>query len=195
MTTFDKRWLMSRRALLGGLSAAGMAALLPRGLRSRASAQEGPPTRLIVVHVPEGMWNGAPRPAAGAADLGPILEALQPWRERIIVMNGLNIESRDHGPGGDGHHRGVPHMFTCTEMQDEDNAGGPSIDQKIAQAIGGDSQFASLQFAVRIVYGDTNSRCIWSGPGRAVSAMQNPWDAYDRVLSGVMPAGGAPVPT
>jgi hypothetical protein len=184
---------MSRRALLGGISAAGMASLLPRGFRSRALAQDAaPPTRVIFVHVPEGMWNGAPRPSAGSTNLGPILEALQPWQERIIVMNGLNMQSRDHGPGGDGHHRGVPHMFTGTEMQDEDNAGGTSIDQKIANAIGRDSQFPSLAFAVRIVYGDTNSRAFWTQAGRVVAPMQNPWDAYDRVLSGVMPSGGGP---
>jgi hypothetical protein len=72
-------------------------------------------------------------------------------------------------------------------MQDENNAGGASIDQKIANAIGGNSQFPSLQFAVRIVYGDTNSKCIWSGPGRPVPAMQSPWEAYDRIFGNFTP--------
>lgn len=185
----DTRWLISRRALLGGLSAAGMAALLPRG---RARAQSAILPRLILVHVPEGMWSGAPRPSTGSTNLGQILEALQPYQSKIAVMNGLNMQSRDHGPGGDGHHRGVPHMFTGIEMQNEQNAGGPSIDQKIASRIGGDSQFASLAFAVRIVYGDTNSRCLWSGPGRVVSAMQSPYEAYNRIMSGLVPSGEAP---
>jgi hypothetical protein len=183
------RWLLSRRALLGGLTASCAYALMPR---TRGWAQSATPPRLLLVHVPEGMWNRAPRPSAGSTNLGPILEALQPYQDRIIVMNGLNMQSRDHGPGGDGHHRGVPHMFTGTEMQDESNAGGASIDQKIAQAVGGSSRFASLQFAVRIVYGDTNSRAIWSGPGRVVSPMQNPWDAYDRVFSDVVPTDAPP---
>lgn len=185
----DTRWLMSRRALLGGLSLAGISALMPRGL---ARAQAAPPTRLIIVHVPEGMWNGAPRPSNGGTDLGPILEALQPYQSRINVLQNLTIASRDQGPGGDGHHRAVPHMFTGTEMQDENNAGGASIDQKIAQAIGGSSQFASLQFAVRIVYGDTNSTSIWSGPGRVVLPEQDPWRAYDRIMGGVLPSDAPP---
>jgi len=187
----DTRWLMSRRALLGGLSAAGISALLPRGL---ARAQTAPSTRLIIVHVPEGMWNGAPRPKNGGTDLGPILEALQPYQSRINVLQNLTIASRDHGPGGDGHHRAIPHMFTGTEMLDENNAGGASIDQKIAQAIGGSSQFASLQFAIRIVYADTNSTSIWSAPGRVVLPEQDPWRAYDRIMSGVVPSG-APAPS
>ncbi len=182
----DQRWLVSRRALLGGLGATAALALAPRRFQRVTQAQAVPP-RLIVVHVPEGMWNGAPRPMSGSTNLGTIFEALQPFQSRMLVMNNLNMQSRDHGPGGDGHHRGVPHMFTGTEMLDESNAGGPSIDQKIAQAIGGDSTYASLQFAVRIVYGDTNSRCLWSAPGRVVPAMQNPWDAYNRIFGNFTP--------
>jgi len=79
-------------------------------------------------------------------------------------------------------------MFTGIEMQDENLAGGPSIDQKIAKAIGGSSPFESLQFAVRIVYGDTNGRPIWSAPGRVVSAMQSPFDAYTRLFGGMKAA-------
>jgi hypothetical protein len=180
----DSRWIISRRALLGGLGAASLATLLPRRF---GRAQASPPTRFLAVHVPEGMWSGAPRPTAGGTDLGPILKALQPYQAKLTVMNNLSMSSRDHGPGGDGHHRGVPHMFTCIEMLDENNAGGASIDQKIADAIGGSSQFPSLQFAVRIVYGDTNGRPIWSGPGLVVPAMQSPWDAYNRIFSNFMP--------
>jgi hypothetical protein len=46
----DTRWLLSRRALLGGLGAIGASALWPRG-----SARAAPAPRLLVVHVPEGM--------------------------------------------------------------------------------------------------------------------------------------------
>jgi hypothetical protein len=183
--TIDERWLVSRRALLGGLGAAGLSALLPRGLARAQSAIE---PRLLVVHVPEGMWNGAPRPAAGSTNLGPIFEGVQHHQSRMLVLNGLNMESRDHGPGGDGHHRGVPHMFTCTEMADENNAGGPSVDHTIAQAIGTSSPHTSMHLAVRIVYNDTNSKCLWSAAGRAVSAEQNPWTAYDQMFRDVMPS-------
>jgi len=180
----DQRWLLSRRALLGGVGAAGISALLPRGLARAATA---PPTRFVVVHVPEGMWNGAQRPAANATTFGPIFEALDPFRSQILVLNGLSMQSRDHGPGGDGHHRGVPHMLTGIEMADESNAGGASVDQKIATAIGMGSKFGSLQFAVRIIYNDTNGRPLWSAPKRVVPALQDPWDAYKRIFTGVMP--------
>lgn len=185
MSSFElERLLISRRTLLGGLGLAGACAMLPRGLRSRAQAQAAPPTRFIVVHVPEGMWVKAARPSVGATTLGPILSKLDPYMKQLTVLDGLNMKSRDYGPGGDGHHRGVPHMLTGTEMLDEGNAGGASLDQTLAQTISKGSPFESLQFAVRIVYGDTNSRPIWSGAGRVVPAMQSPWDAYTRIFTG-----------
>ncbi len=179
----NKRWLSTRRALLGGVGALGLGGLLPQ---RHAAAQTGSPKRFIVVHVPEGMWADAARPVSGAASLGPIFSPLDPFRSKLTVVDGLELSSRDQGPGGDGHHRGVPHMLTCTEMADESNAGGPSIDQKIAAAVGADTQFRSLQFAVRIVYGDTNAALIWSKARERLPAMQNPWEAYDRIFGGLV---------
>ena len=186
------KWTLSRRELLRGFAAAGLTSLIPRNI---VYADSAAPTRFVVVHVPEGMWTGAPRPSVGGTDLGPILKGLQSFQKQVLVLNNLSIKSMNQGPGGDGHHRAVPHMLTCIEMLDENNAGGPSVDQKIAQAIGGGSRFASLQFAVRIVYTDTNSRPLWSAPGRVVSATQSPWDAYNRVFGSGMMAAPKPNPT
>jgi hypothetical protein len=185
----DKRWLASRRALLGMLGAGGAAAIFPRG-RAHAAA----PTRFIVVHVPEGMWNSAKRPVAGASTLGPIFGPLDPFISKLTVLDNLNMQSRDHGSfGGDGHKR-LPHMLTCTEMIDNNNAGGPSVDQKIAQVIGVSTKFASLQFGVRIVYLDTNGKPIWSAASRVVPAMQSPWDAYTRIFGGALATGPGGTP-
>ncbi len=171
----------SRRVLLGGLAAAGGSTLIP----SKALAATAPPKRFIVCHVPEGMWSGAMRPQVGGTSFGPLLQPLDPFKQYVTVLNNLDLKSRDHGPGGDGHHRGVPHMLTCTEMVDVSNAGGMSVDQKIAAAIKGTSPRKSIQLAVRIVYGDTNARVIWGGPSNPMSPIQSPWTAYDQILKGV----------
>ena len=185
----NERWLVSRRAILGGLSAAGMSAAL--GLRGdRALAQTAPAPRFVVWHMPEGMWNSAKRPVVNGTTLGPIFDKLDVVRGDMIVMNNLNMKSRDFGPGGDAHHRAMPHMLTGIEMVDANNAGGPSVDQKIAQAIGGSTKFKSLQFAVRIIYGDLMSRPIWSAASRVVPALQDPWDAYKRIFADFVPATG-----
>src|SRR5262245_3103166 len=122
----DERWLISRRTLLGGIGLAGVSYFLPKGSHSRAAAQSTAPTRLLVVHVPEGMWLRARRPSASGSTFGPIFGPLDMYKPDITFINNLSMKSRDKGPGGDGHHRGVPHMFTGIEMLDEGNAGGPS---------------------------------------------------------------------
>jgi hypothetical protein len=83
-------------------------------------------------------------------------------------------------------------MLTGTEMLNDTNAGGISLDQRIAGAVGGSSPIKSLHLAVRIIYADMNAKPLWSTPGRSVPAMQNPWDAYDRVFSGTTPPGSKP---
>ncbi len=182
-------WRPSRRALLGGLAAVSGGALLPR---KSALAQSAGAKRFLVVHVPEGMWSDAVRPAVGQSTLGPIFSPLDPFRSKLTVLDGLNLRSRDQGPGGDGHHRGVPHMLTCTEMADSENAGGPSIDQKIARVISGDTTFKSLQFGVRILYDDTNSALIWAAARDRLPAMENPWEAYARIFGSVAMADAPP---
>ena len=135
---------------------------LPRGCARAQSAAM--PTRLLVVHVPEGMWNGATRPRSGGTNLGPIFEALAALPGKINVLNNLDMQSRDHGPGGDGHHRGVPHMFTGTEMRTRTTPAARRSIKRSRKRSADSRSSASLQLAVRIVYGDTNSRLIWSGP-------------------------------
>ena len=189
----DERFLISRRAVLGGIGLAGVSCWLPKGMLTRqAQAQAAPPTRFMVIHVPEGMWGSASRPAASGTTLGPIYGPLDPYKADLTILNKLSMKSRDKGPGGDGHHRGVPHMLTGIEMVDEGNAGGPSIDQKIASVIGKGSKYASLQLAVRIIYTDTNSRPIWSAPSRVVPALQSPWDAYTRIFGNGMASATPP---
>jgi len=196
----DERWLLSRRALLGGVGALGLSSLLPRSHARAATAAL--PTRFVVFHVPEGMWARAARPEAGGSTLGPIFGPLDAHRDQILFLNNLSMKSRDSGPGGDEHHRAVPHMLTGIEMRNDSSAGGASIDQHIASQIGQGSQLSSLQLAVRIVYTDTNSKPIWAGAGKAVPAQQDPWQVYKRVFGagGAAAAGstgstGAPAPT
>lgn len=182
-------WRPSRRALLGGVAAVSAGALLSKSSKAQATTNK----RFIVMHVPEGMWNGASRPEAGAGTFGPIFSPLDAFSSKLTMLNGLNLRSRDKGPGGDGHHRGVSHMLTCTEMADASNAGGPSIDQKIATAITGDATFKSLQFAVRIVYNDTNATLVWEAARKRLPAMQNPFEAYARIFGmPEPPSSGAP---
>jgi hypothetical protein len=177
-----KSWLCSRRAFFGGLGAVGFSHLLPRS----AQAQPGTPKRFIPVYVPEGMWAGADRPAPGANTLGSIFGPLDPFRSKITALDGIDLATAfADRPGVDEHHR-TPHLLGCTKMIDGRTGGGPSIDQKIAQVIGGNKTFQSLQFGVQIVYKDGSGRPIWKARGELLPAMEDPWQAYSRIFGGQM---------
>jgi Protein of unknown function (DUF1552) len=180
MPAKNKPWLCSRRAFLGGLGAVGFNHLLAGPAHAQLSQRK----RFIVVYVPEGMWAGADRPAPGADTLGSIFGPLDPFRSKITALDGIDLATAiSDRPGVDEHHR-LPHLLTCTKMLDGRTGGGPSIDQKIAQVIGGGSTFQSLQFGVQIVYKDGSGRPIWKGRGEQLPAMEDPWMAYERIFGG-----------
>ena len=193
MTTSKKKtWLSSRRAFLGGLGAVGFGHLLPNG---RLAHAQNLPKRFVAIYVPEGMWAGAPRPAAGATTLGPVFGPMDPFRSKLTALDGIDLAtSAADRPGVDEHHRS-PHMLSCTKMVDGRTGGGPTLDQKIAKLVGTNSTFESLQFGVQIVYKDGSGRPIWKARGELLPAMEDPWQAYDRIFGGGMgPATPPAVP-
>ena len=183
----NKPWLCSRRAFMGGLGAAGFSHLLPNG--RPAHAQVGTPKRFVAVYVPEGMWAGADRPSAGANTLGSVFGPMDPFRSKLIALDGLNLASAiADRPGVDNHHR-LPHLLGSTKMVNGVTGGGPTLDQKIAKVIGGNSTFESLQFGVQIIYTDGSGRLIWKERGQQLPPIEDPWKAYERIF------GNAVAPT
>ena len=180
-----KPWLCSRRAFLGGLGAVGFSHLLPNG--RLAHAQTGARKRFVVIYVPEGMWAGADRPAAGAPRSGSIFGPMDPFRSKITALDGFDLASAiADRPGVDEHHR-LPHLLGCTKMVNGVTGGGPTIDQKIAKVVGANSTFESLQFGVQIVYTDGSGRPDLEGT-RPSSCLpwRTPGMAYSRIFGGGM---------
>jgi len=177
-----KSWLCSRRAFLGGLGAVGFSHLAGRP----AQAQIGARKRFVVFYSPEGMWGGADRPSAGANTLGSIFGPMDPFRQKIISLDGLDLQTGvNDRPGVDEHHR-LPHLLGCTKMVNGVTGGGPTLDQKIAKVIGTSSTFESLQFGVQIVYTDGSGRLIWKARGEQLPSMEDPWQAYTRIFGNGM---------
>lgn len=186
-------WLCSRRAFLGGLGAVGFGHVLPDGRLAHAQVGTGGARkRFVAVYVPEGMWAGAERPAAGAASLGPIFGPMDPFRTKLTALDGMDLATAlNDRPGVDEHHR-LPHILGSTKMVNGVTGGGPTLDQKIAKVIGANSTFESLQFGVQIVYTDGSGRLIWKDRGQQLPPMEDPWMAYTRIFGGGGAAPGAP---
>ncbi len=196
------RHTLTRRRMLRG--AAGVAVGLPwleASLSSNARAcSEGTPKRLIVMYSGgSGTVYSAWQPSGVGNDfsLSPILQPLQPHIDDLVVLSGIDNESCNH-QAADFHTRGFVHMLTNQNLipvpelnngfGDRGYAGGPSVDQYIAQRIGGDTRFESLLFGVSTesFWGaHPNSRMSYAAANEPVPAEDDPEDAFNRIFSDI----------
>lgn len=201
---------LNRRALLRG---AGVAVALPvldamlddRGLLSRPAhaGSRTIPVRLITLHWPNGTvmsrWN-----PTGTGPAYTLSESLRPlagfalpdgtevpaMRADVNVISGLKNTVADLGAGGGGHIRalaafgnGMPMTLT--------SAGGITIDQVAANALGGATRFPSIPVAVQpaeTANWDGASAAIfnnlsWAGVNRPVPADRDARALFQRLFS------------
>ena len=191
---------LSRRAVLRG--AGGIAVGLPflsamlRPLRSHAASAVQP--RLIVFFTPNGTVLESWRPTGGERDfaLSPILAPLEPHRDDIIVLDGIDMRSALEIPGGsNGHDLGTGHCLTPWPLLPgpsgegefghlwDGSAGGQSFDQFAAERLTTDHPFPSLVWGVQCDLAQAiPGRVSWTGPFAPVRPMQEPAAAFDRIF-------------
>jgi len=187
---------LSRRAFLRG--AGGIAVALPFLEAMSDSALANPfPKRLVVFFTGLGTVKSAWAPTGTETDfvLGEVLSPLAPFQDKLLVLEGIDMESAYHGPG-DPHQQGIAQALTGTELQEGDifpyacnpNAkvgwgGGISIDQFLAKEIGQTTKFASLEFGVQVQHANVSSRISYLGPGQPVPPEDDPRAAFDRIFT------------
>ena len=186
---------LSRRTLLRG--AAGACVALPF-LEAMAATGGGrprsaTPKRFIVFYTPNGtvMKHWRPSGSEDAFTLPRILQPLEPHKEDIVVLDGVDALSAYHGPG-DAHQKGTGQALTGTELQEGKFKGstdftagwadGISIDQKIADAISGSTKFRSLEFGVRIKGATVSSRISYRGPAQPLPPEVDPAAGFARIF-------------
>ena len=143
--------------MLAGLG--GTAAALTAGLVPRRSVAVGGPRRLVIFYSGNGTIRDAwlPGTGSGGLELSPILAPLEPFRQDMVVVDGLTIHAG--GPAGNPHHLGFGCLLTGEYLVDGqylDNQGnyygshgGASVDQEIAQALAPPTPFRSLELGVQ----------------------------------------------
>ena len=116
-------------------------------------------------------------------EMTPCLQPLARFRHDIHVLSGVdNPAARLPGPGN-GHHNSMSGLV-AGEMFSGRGAGGPSIDQVIAQKIGNDSRFRSLQIGVcQESFGESIQRNMsWAGRDRPLPPEMIPHRLFDRLF-------------
>jgi hypothetical protein len=198
---------ISRRNLLRAASGAALALPLLPSLGSRRARAEASvaPKRFVSMYTPNGVIHEGWWPTAVTSEkdfeLAFSHEPLQPYKDRLLILGGLEMKVALSGAGGP-HQRGIGALFTNTVLGEGDFADGCgrtagwatgiSIDQKIANAIGAQSPVASLQLGVRATENDVQGRISYAGPGMPLPPLSTPLDVYQRVFSNFLPPPTSP---
>ena len=175
MSFITKRHLPRRTFLQGAgvtLALPLIEAMVPAStLIAQTAAQ--PKTRFVGVFFPHGMAPGQWEPSTVGtlpAQLPYILESLQGVRDKTTVLSGLWSKSAEPPEGTTGSDHWVAAAFLTANKPRKTAAAdatvfSPTIDQVIAQKIGGDTLLPSLQLALE----DPNSSSSNCGEGYSCS--------------------------
>ncbi len=149
------------------------------------SLQAAPETRFVLWFngngVPERYW--IPRDEGREYTLTPCLSPLARLRNDVQVLSGLDNPNGQTSGVGNGHQRTMSALMSG-EKYTGTGAGGPSIDQLVADKIGGNSRFPSLQIGVcQESFGTSMQRNMsWSAKNRALPPEVIPQKLFDRLF-------------
>jgi len=199
--------LLSRRAFLRGLGGTTVALpFLSAGFPGPAAAEPQNashgkhPERLIIFFHPNGViprkwWPNSTGSGDDEFELQGALTPLKPFRDRLLIVKGLDADSVAAGPGGP-HQQGMGGMLTGRPLQEGDMVGndgslagwgdGISIDQAVADEVGDATPYKSLQLGVR---GDAHggsrvrTRLSYAGPAQPIPPQNDPRSVFDQLFS------------
>lgn len=196
-----KKSTLSRRTLLRGAGGACLALPLLNVMggwdKNRLKAAQHPafvaPKRFVIFWTPNGnvVEHWRPTGSEMAFKLPRILKPLEPHQQDIVVLDGVDALSAYNGPG-DAHQKGTGQSLTGTELQEGDFPGdggnsagwadGISVDQAIADVVGAQTKFRSLEFGVHVYGANVGSRISYRGPAQPIPPENDPEAAFDRIF-------------
>ncbi len=148
---FITRKQLPRRTFLKGIGTAIALPMLDAMTPALAAAPKAP-VRLAFLYVPNGVVNidwWRPKGEGRSFEFSRLMKPLEPMREDILVLSGLDDHNGnalgdgpgDHGRAGASYLSGVH----CKKTAGADIQAGISADQVAAQIIGSQTRFASLE--------------------------------------------------
>ena len=191
-----------RRAFLRGL---GTVMALPyleswghRAFAGAAPAVVKAPVRMAFVYVPNGknMTHWTPAEVGSQYELPATLQSLAKVRQDLSILSGLGHQNGTAGPDGAGDHARASATFLTAarakKTQGADIRVGQSIDQYVAQQLGGLTKFSSLELGTD--RGQTAGNCdsgyscaysfniAWRTPAQPMPPEVDPRQVFDRLF-------------
>lgn len=186
------------------LKAAGVSLALPLMHSLGCSRRDAPatgtlgrsaggfPRRLVIVYIP----NGNLELPGDMEFAGSMLEPLAPYRDKMLVLSGLDM-SVHNIPPGEPHQQGMA-FLTGRSLNNGTMVGGDgtlagwasgiSVDQVIAEQVGATTPHKSLHFGVQsTIYGGTEVRTVMSyrGSDAPNANDDSPWSMFDLAFSDI----------
>ncbi len=182
---------LHRRRFCQALGLSG--ALLPLLGMTRVghTAPSAFPRRLVIIYWPNGIYPMDFWPVGGETDfqLGQTLSPLAPYRDHLVVLGGLDLQSRIDNVEGDqfmamGHDAEVA-LLTGTRydvfLNQDFQAGGPSVDQFIAAQLQARDPTPFPSLVLGAAAGGPTS-LSWRGASDSVSWENDPKRVFDRLF-------------
>lgn len=200
---FISRKHIPRRAFLQGAGITLALPLLDAMLPAQTSlAKSGalPKTRFTGIFVPHGMAPGywiPDSPVLQSGKLPMIMQPLDPFIDRTVLLSGMWCKSAEPLPGQSGADHWVAAAYLCADKPRKttgaDVYDGTTIDQMIAEKIGQETLLPSLQLALEDPganssncgegYSCTYSNTIsWSSPTQPLPMELDPQVAFERLF-------------
>jgi hypothetical protein len=200
------RKALPRRTFLRGVGVAlGLPMLdaMAPAMSALAQSPASGPRRLGFIYMPNGVAKNSAidywtPPTAGAQfQMSQILAPLEPFRDRMLVISGLDhnqAEAGDDGASGD-HTRGTSSWLTGVypkRTEGADVRNGISADQIAAAAIGKDTTLPSLELGIDLNFlagqCENSYSCAylntlaWTSPTTPLPTEVNPRVAFERLF-------------
>ena len=189
---------ISRRTILSGAGTAVALPLLDAMIPAFAPAATTAPVRRFgVVYHPNGViydkW--LPTGSGSNFELSPTLKALEPFKDKLIVVTGLSSDPAEpYGDGGGDHSRACGSYLTGVHVKKSDSLleNAVSMDQIAAKAFENETQLSSLQMtsdensllgSCDLGYSCAYSSTVsWLTPTLPLMAENNPRVLFERMF-------------
>ncbi|MET0794742.1 MAG: DUF1552 domain-containing protein [Polyangiaceae bacterium] len=202
----------TRRNLLRGSLA--LTAAIPLLDARRARGQSAVPTRLVVIHTPNGTRNALFWPTASGStlQLNTLSKPLEAIKNKLTFLKGIRLNDSLQngalgGTLGSEHARGTGGMLTGrplnsgTEFVSFGNTtsgwgSGQSIDQYLAEKLAPPTAFKSLQLGVHVRDTQVRARISYSASNQPIPPREDPKDVFSALFgsSGMPSTPGASDP-
>lgn len=199
----QKKWQISRRRMLKGMGACiALPFLDAMSFAGSGTSARKAPVRTAFLFMPNGVHpdHWSPATVGRNFELTRQLLPLKSYKDDIQVLGEL-MNHNSIFKGADGHYAKSASLLTCMPIKqtigDNIHSGGVSVDQIIANHVGGQTLFPSLEYGLdRITTGvDINvgftrlygSSISWKTPMQPLSKEIDPRLAFDRLFRSFVP--------